>query len=287
MEKGMTQESRVPGKRGGSFKQKCLLLAVLGLAVAAALLLASCTALGIGGKTPFASLAADEVASVDILLRPGGSKVVGDRDAIVEIVDILQGVKVYEQGKLSSESMVGQSVSYTLYMKDGKEHIVSSFAGYMSIDGVSYRSDSRSEDAMGRFANNALMTGFADIVFAPGDKPFGILLIGEIQGVQFGNRYGEVYLLDDPEELTAFIGLLEGIAVKERYGMGSESVRDIYSHYEYTFSVITEEANFHAQVKSPVFSMYRYGYLMDEVSAAALDKAAQPYLARIETAHNS
>jgi hypothetical protein len=260
-------------------------LTVLGFVVATALLLMSCKALDIGAETPFAGLAADEVASVDILLRPGGSKVIEDEEAIAEIVDILRGVKVYEQGK-PSESMGGQSVTYTLRMKDGKEHIASSFAGYMGIDGVNYRADSRSDSAMGRFANNALMTGFAEIVFEPGDKPFDILLVDEIQGVQFGNRYGEVYILDDPEEVAAFIEMLEGITVKERCEMGSELVQDIYSHYEYTFSVITEDVHFHAQVKFPAFSMYRCGYLMDEAAAATLDEAAKPYLARIETAHS-
>ncbi|MDR3137249.1 MAG: hypothetical protein LBU07_07630 [Coriobacteriales bacterium] len=99
---------------------------------------------------------------------------------------------------------------------------------------------------------------FADIVFEPGDKPFDILLTDEIQGVQFGDRYGEAYVLNNPEEIVAFIELLEGITVKERYNISSELVQGIYSHYEYTFSVLTKDVNFSVQVSSPTLSMYRY-----------------------------
>ncbi|MDR1015132.1 MAG: hypothetical protein LBL86_09195 [Coriobacteriales bacterium] len=292
----MAQKPKAPGGQGRSVAREHLLLAVLCLAVGTALLLASCKMLGGGeagfavlaaeGEAPFAALAADEVASVDILLQPGGSKVIEDEGAIAEMVGILQKARTYEQGE-PPEGMAGQSVAYTLRMKDGKERVVFSFAGHLSIDGASYRSDSLSGSAMRRFANNALMTGFAEVVFEPGDRPFDVLLTDGIQGVQFGNRFGEVYVLDDPEEAAVFIELLEGIAVKERYATGSAPVRDIYSNYEYTFSVITEDVDFHAQVKSPTFSLYRHGYLMDEATAAALGEAARPHLARIESAFDS
>jgi hypothetical protein len=184
--------------------------------------------LGNGGETPFANLSAEDVASVEITLMPGSSKLFEDEATIEEIVDILQRIKVNERGEpLESLGFNGQSVYYTLLMEDGEKHVISSFAGYIGIDGVSYHSDSRSADAMSSFANNALMTGFADIVFEPGDRLFDILLIDDVQGVMFGNRFGETYLLDDPTELVAFVGLLEDIVIEERYEMGTKPVGDI------------------------------------------------------------
>ena len=88
------------------------------------------------GKKPFNNLKAGDIYSVKIRLIPPDKTI--EVDGIQELVDILKEVVVYERDD-SYKEYAGQSVIYTVKMKDGSETVIDAYNPFIVIDGLGYK----------------------------------------------------------------------------------------------------------------------------------------------------
>lgn len=119
------------------------------LALACVMALSGCSA----PKRPFRELTGAEIRSASVQLSPPDLMVlIQDTDRLAEL---LQAVTLYEEDPSYSE-YAGQSAAFTLELEDGTQTTVSAFSPFLILDGVGYRAEHDSCEALSRYASGLL-----------------------------------------------------------------------------------------------------------------------------------
>lgn len=121
------------------------------------LLLALACVMGLSGcsgqKRPFRELTGAEIRSASVRLSPPDLTVlIQDTDRLAEL---LQEVTLYETDPSYTE-YAGQAADFTLELEDGTQTTVTAFSPFLILDGVGYRTEHDSCEALARYANGLL-----------------------------------------------------------------------------------------------------------------------------------
>ena len=116
------------------------------LALACMMALSGCSA----PKRPFRELTGAEIRSASVQLSPPDLTVlIQDTDRLAEL---LQAVTLYEEAPSYSE-YAGQAADFTLELEDGTQTTVSALSPFLILDGVGYRAEHDSCEALSRYAS--------------------------------------------------------------------------------------------------------------------------------------
>ena len=130
-------------------KKGLMKIVILALVILSVLVLA----LSFLAKRPFKNLSADDIIFAKVNLVPP--------DIILEIEDknylteCLNQTVIYKKDN-SWRDYAGQSVEFTLFLKDGKEISVMPFGDFFVIDGEGYKCKYEVSNKLNNFANNLL-----------------------------------------------------------------------------------------------------------------------------------
>lgn len=154
-----TREYEFGGEGGKRVKQrrKRQVTAVAGLAVVAAVLLYLLVSV-----RPLAAMDADEIREIRVYAMHPGEEVILNEEETARAVSLLRDLKVSRPGYiLLPLGWGGQTVSYTVQKTDGSSVVISNFGNIrITVDGVRYRADYETANAISKFANHVLDTGF-------------------------------------------------------------------------------------------------------------------------------
>lgn len=139
-------------------KKKRLMIVIVGIVllsiIGAALLLTR-------GKRPYKNLDVTQIESAKVSLSPP-DKTVEIKD-IQELVEYLRAVVIYNEDNSYTE-YAGQGAIFTLTMTDGTQIEAMAYNPFFVIDGVGYRTKAEPCEALGRYANELLNSGTANII---------------------------------------------------------------------------------------------------------------------------
>lgn len=161
------------------------------------------------GSRPFHNLRIEDVASIEITLRPPDETIqITQQDQIEEIVNALRQVVIYEKSDEWREYN-GQYVAFMLLMKSGKRTEVAAYNPFVILDGQGYKTKYEPCETLNRLANGYLSQ------LAPVSKTEDLeaLLGVSIESIheRFGEPtatlsgfWGEIYQLDDDMEVIIY-----------------------------------------------------------------------------------
>lgn len=129
------------------------------------LLLVLVCVMGLSGcsvpKKPFRELTGAEIRSASVRLSPPDLTVlIQDTDHLAEL---LQEVTLYEADPSYTE-YTGQAADFTLELEDGTQTTVTAFSPFLILDGVGYRTEHDSCEALARYANGLLAADDAPLL---------------------------------------------------------------------------------------------------------------------------
>ena len=161
------------------------------------------------GSRPFKDLRAEEVASIELTVRPPDvtTRIV-EREQIQEIVTALNQIVIYQKSGEWREYN-GQYVQFTLTMESGEGVEVAAYNPFVIIDGQGYKTKYEPCEELNRLANAYLAK--ADALSFPEDfeKLLGVSLeqIHELFGEPDGSLsglWGEIYQLEDGTKFIVY-----------------------------------------------------------------------------------
>lgn len=103
------------------------------------------------GKKPFKNLTADDISSVSVRLIPPDKTI--EITEIQKLVDILKDVVIYE---IDDTEYAGQSVIYTIKMKDGRETVINACNPLIIINELGYKTKYEPCERLNEMANGLL-----------------------------------------------------------------------------------------------------------------------------------
>ena len=113
------------------------------------------------GTKPYQDLTAADITSATVLLQPPDQTLrVEEPDRLIEL---LQDVVIYEEDNSYAE-YAGQAVTIQLTMSDGTQTDITAYNPFLIIDGIGYRTEYESCEALNRYANELLDSGDAVVV---------------------------------------------------------------------------------------------------------------------------
>ena len=135
--------------------KKLLIIAVVILAIASAILgWLLCSA------RPFEAITVNDIQEVKVYAIPPDAEVVLSEAEVESVIPLLQNLKVSKPG-YKVFALAGQTVRITIQKNDGSIIEISNVGNVqIIIDGISYRADYESAEAINNFANKVLKTGF-------------------------------------------------------------------------------------------------------------------------------
>ena len=137
--------------------KKRFIAAVLFLAIASAVL-----AWFLYAARPFETINIDEIEEIKVYAIPPEKEIVLSKAEVESVVPLLQNLKVSKPGyQLFAMELGGQTVRCTVQKSDGSVIVISNVGNVLiTIDNKSYRADYESAEAINKFANTVLGTGF-------------------------------------------------------------------------------------------------------------------------------
>lgn len=104
--------------------------------------------------TTLSQLKTEDVTSFTVTLRPPDEQfTITDEEAISELVDIYNEVKIFEEDD-SYTDYDGQWVEFELTMTDERSKTVAAYSPFIIIDGVGYKTESEPCEKLNSFGND-------------------------------------------------------------------------------------------------------------------------------------
>lgn len=129
---------------------KSIIIGIAGLIIVAAIAVIVFNSIG---KKPFKNLTVNDIYSANVRLTPPDETVeIAD---IQKLVDTLREVVIYERDD-SYMDYAGQSVVYTLKMKDSSEMVIGEYNPFIIINGLGYKTKYEPCEELNRMANELL-----------------------------------------------------------------------------------------------------------------------------------
>ncbi len=186
-------------------KKSVLLVCVAAVVVLAGVLIVPMLV----GSRPFKNLRAEEVASIELTVRPPDvTRQITEQEQVQEIVGALRQVVIYEKSDEWREYN-GQYAAFALIMKSGERTEVAAYNPFVILDGQGYRTKYEPCEELNRLANASLSQ--ADATSTPEDLEkllgFSVEQIHELFGEPDGTLsgfWGDIYQLDDGMEFIAY-----------------------------------------------------------------------------------
>jgi len=260
-----------------SIKNRKRVLISVALIAAIVVILALYLSSGAPAK-PLGQLEASNIEYVDVCLMNGNNNMtrVDDPVQISEIVAAAHAVVATKE--TPAESYAGTPVGYFVHMKTGEEVTFDTGNPYMKIDGEWYKALYDPVEALDQLGQNIMKTGYADISYDIGSRPFADLDTSRITEVRLSNGLDPDCSIEDPAGIQSLTDIMREIVVVQRSARFSESP-DLYSDYDYYVNIDSGAGpTLSLTVKNPYILMYGYTYTIDAESANALDAAVRPYL---------
>ena len=137
--------------------KKLLIVAVLILAVTSGIL-----GYLLYSARPFETINVDEIEQIKVYAIPPDEEVVLSEAEVESVVPLLKNLKISKPGyKIFAMGLGGQTVRFTVQKTDGSSIEVSNVGNVLiMVDGRSYQADYESAEAINKFANKVLETGF-------------------------------------------------------------------------------------------------------------------------------
>lgn len=136
-------------------KRKILTIAAIILAVALIMTIGT----WVIGRKPFKNLNTVDIQSISIHLWPPNESLDLTEAEIVELVGLLQQVKIHHPTWMHHASG-GQSNVMTITFQDGSVKEVNQFGSILIIDSMGYRAKYEPNEAINQFSNKLFNTGF-------------------------------------------------------------------------------------------------------------------------------
>ena len=109
---------------------------------------------------PFETITVNDIQEVKVYAIPPEEEVVLSEAEVERVVSLLQNLKISKPG-YKVFALSGQTVRITVQKMDGSIIEISNVGNVqIIIDGISYRADYESAEAINNFANKVLETGF-------------------------------------------------------------------------------------------------------------------------------
>lgn len=105
------------------------------------------------GEKPFKDLTTGEVTAASVRLTPPDTEVSLTEEEIVQLVNILNNVVIYQQDGSYFEYN-GQWVEFTLTKQDGARLSIVAYNPFLVLDGTGYRTKYEPCEELNRFANS-------------------------------------------------------------------------------------------------------------------------------------
>jgi len=118
------------------------------------------TACGSTKTKPFETMSTDDVVSATVELLPPDVIIDLSFEEIVELVEILQTVEIYEQDD-SYRDYAGQAVIYNITKNDGTQQIIMAYNPFIVIDEIGYKTKYEPCEELNALGNTIAQTPFA------------------------------------------------------------------------------------------------------------------------------
>lgn len=111
---------------------------------------------------PLETISADDIEEITVFAFPQGKEIVLSEAEVEQAVSLLQNLIVSKPGYgIFLFGMGGQTVVFTVQKSGGSTIEISNFGNILiTINNISYQADYESAEALNKFANKALETGF-------------------------------------------------------------------------------------------------------------------------------
>ena len=243
-----------------------------------------------GQARPLSYLQTSDIEYIDVCLMNGrydNLTRVEDEEGISEIIDKMHTV-LGQRLASTPGGMGGMPVGFFVRLKSGEELSVETMGTYMIINGEWYKVVYGPSEALDQLGQNIMKTGFADISWEAGERPFADLDADEVAAVWLSNGSYSDFTVTAPEAVQGFVRLMKDVTIERNMGRYVQSP-NVNSDYDYyvdfymkPFTSIAESmADLGLTVRNPYVLMYGYTYTISTAAADALDKMVCPYLEKI------